>query len=182
MHAIANATVESLTMKDIDVKLDEVLGALKQAEYVDIHEGNKVEDFNWAVMKRMTDKKTGMAVDVDLTVGKYTDLQRHEQFNELQRNIQFVLSYNTNKVEESGRHCVYIHKWDNILGKKKFVCVNSWGKFEENPVVDVNQPGNIVYGVVAHWKESRHSAAAVSSEGLLSTISKSLSSIFQSSS
>ena len=172
LHAIANATVESLTTKNIDVKLDEVLGALKQAEYVDIHEGNKVEDFNGAVMKRMTDKETGMAVDVELTVGKYTDLQRHELFNELQRNIKFVLTYNTNKVEESGRHCVYIHKWDKICGKKKFVCVNSWGTEEENPVVDVDQPGNIVYGVVAHGKESRHSPATGSNEGLLSTISK----------
>ena len=172
LHAVANATVESLTTKNIDVKLDEVLGALKQAEYVDIHEGNKVEDFNRAVMKRMTDKKTGMSVDVELTVGKYTDLKRHEQFNELQPRIKFVLTYNTNKLEESGRHCVYIDKFIEISGKKKFVCVNSWGKFEENPVVDVDQPGNIVYGVVAHWKESRHSATTVSSEGLFSTITK----------
>ena len=57
-------------------------------------------------------------------------------------------------------------EWDKICGKKKCVCVNSWGKEEENLVVDVDQPGNIVYGVVSHGKESG------SNEGLLSTISK----------
>ena len=28
-------------------------------------------------------------------------------------------------------HCVYIHKYDTICGKKKLVCFNSWGDEEE---------------------------------------------------
>ena len=56
---------------------------------------------------------------------------------------------------------------------EKEMCVcQQLGEEEENPVVDVDQPGNIVYGVVAHGKESRHSPATGSNEGLLSTISK----------
>ena len=170
LHAIANATVESLMGKDIDVKLDEVLGALKQADYVKVHGGNKVEDFHGAVMKRMGDKKTGMSVDVDLTVGKYTDLQELEQISEHQGKIKFVLSYLT---KNQVLHCVYIEKLVDIGGKKKFLCINSWGEFEENPVVPCDQPGNKVYGVVARWKDSRSSATSESSEqGLLSALSK----------
>merc|ERR1712130_58310 len=178
LHAIANATVESLTERDIDVKLDEVLGALKQAEYVNVYEGNKPEEFDGALMKRLTNKNTGKSVDVKLTVGKFRDLQKSELFAQLQQSIKFVLVYNLNRPTdpEVALHCVYIHKYDTICGKKKLVCFNSWGEEEENPVLDVDRPGNVVYGVVTKWEESRPSSSSTSKpssdDGIFSTFSK----------
>ena len=177
LHAIANATVESLTKMEIDVKLDEVLGALKQAEYVDIHEGNQPEDFDGAHIKRLTNKNTGRSVDVTLTVGKFTELKNTELFTQLQKSIKYVLVYNLNRPnEEVSLHCVYIHKHDTICGKEKFICFNSWGDREENPVVDVERPGNVVYGVVTRAEDSRASSTSTSKilpdEGILSSFSK----------
>ena len=178
LHAIANATVESLTEREIDVKLDEVLGALKQAEYVDVYKGNRAEEFDGAVLKRLTNKKTGKSVDVTLTVAKFKDLRKSELFAQLQESIKFVLVYNLNRPTdpEVAWHCVYIHKYDTICGKKKFVCYNSWGDEEENPVVDVDKPGNVVYGVVTESEESRHSSSStskpVSDGGMFSSFSK----------
>ena len=178
LHAIANATVESLTARDIDVKLDEVLGALKQAEYVNVYEGNKPEEFDGAVMKRLTDKKTGKSVDVKLTVGKCNDLRKNELFEQLQQSIKFVLVYNLNRPTdpEVALHCVYIDKNITIRGKKKLVCFNSWGEEEENPVVDVDRPGNVVFGVVTQCEESRPSRSPISKvssdDGIFSTFSK----------
>lgn len=178
LHAIANATVESLTERDIDVKLDEVLGALKQAEYVNVYEGNKVEEFHGAVMKRLTNKKTGKSVDVKLTVAKCNELRKNEDFAQNQHSIKFVLVYNLNRPNdpEAAWHCVYIHKYDTIRGKKKLVCFNSWGEEEENPVVDVDRPGNVVYGVVTQCEESRpsrcSSSKSVSDDGMFSTFTK----------
>ena len=177
LHAIANATVESLTKMEIDVKLDEVLGALKQAEYVDIHEGNQPEDFDGAHIKRLTNKNTGRSVDVTLTVGKFTELKNTELFTQLQKSIKYVLVYNLNRPnEEVSLHCVYIHKHDTICGKEKFICFNSWGDRDENPVVDVERAGNVVYGVVTRAEDSRASSTSTSKifpdDGILSSFSK----------
>ena len=58
MHAIGNAIVEALMDLVLDMKLDEVLGGMKQLPFVDI-EGNRVEDFNRSRVKMLTDKNSG---------------------------------------------------------------------------------------------------------------------------
>ena len=57
MHAIGNAIVEALMDFGLDMKLDEVLGGMKQLPFVDI-EGNRVEDFNRSRVKMLTDKNS----------------------------------------------------------------------------------------------------------------------------
>ena len=56
LHAVANASVEACMDQNLDLKLDELVGALKQNTVVDI-EGNRVEDFDGATLKKMTDSK-----------------------------------------------------------------------------------------------------------------------------
>ena len=57
LHAIANAVAEACMDRNLDLKLDELVGGLKQLHFVDV-EGNRVEDFNGAGLKKMTDFNT----------------------------------------------------------------------------------------------------------------------------
>ena len=149
LHAVANATVEKLMDINIDVNLDELVGGLKQLSFVNMVEGNHVEDFDRAVVKGVTDLNTKDLYDVKLRI-----LQCRMIHNSFLKRIQnqeakCVLVYSQGSPEDPDPdyHSVFIRDLTKILGKLHFVCINSWGK--ENAIVcrEVDRPSNIVFEV-----------------------------------
>ena len=67
LHAIANAVVEACMDVNLDFKLDEMVGGLKQLDFIDI-EGNRVEDFNGVTLKKMTDLNTRNFYDIQIQI------------------------------------------------------------------------------------------------------------------
>ena len=51
-----------------DFNLDEVIGSLKQLDFVDEKYGNFVHEFDAAKLKRITDNGTGTPYDVMITI------------------------------------------------------------------------------------------------------------------
>ena len=154
LHAISNAIVEGLNGQTppIDIKLDEVVGALKQSDKVDIHEGNNVEEFDGQVVKKMIDKNTQKCGDVHIEIARLYKDNRNKLFTDLRRSVKLVLVYYT---DPKTKHCVYMKQLVNDLvdGKKMYLCVNSWGSNNEYPLVDRTQKGNVLYGIISTWKE-----------------------------
>ena len=149
LHAVANATVEKLMDINIDVNLDELVGGLKQLSFVNMVEGNHVEDFDRAVVKGMTDLNTKNLYDVELRI-----LQCRMIHNSFLKRIQnqeakcvFVYSQGCPEDPDPDYHCVFIRDLTKILGKLNFVCINSWGN--ENAIFcrEVDRPCNIVFEV-----------------------------------
>ena len=68
LAAVGNAIVEGAMDKGKDFKLDEVIGALKQLDFVHEKDGNYVNEFDGSALKRITDSETGIAYDVMITI------------------------------------------------------------------------------------------------------------------
>ena len=157
VYALSNAIVEGLNGQTppIDIKLDEVVGALKQSDKVDIHEGNNVEEFHGHVVKKMIDKNTQKCGDVHIEIAHGYKDNRNKLFSDMRRSVKFVLVYYISERDPKAKHCVYMKQIANELvdGKKMFLCVNSWGSDSQYPLVDMEQNGNVLYGIISTWKE-----------------------------
>ena len=153
LHAVANTVVKSLMNQGIDITLNEVVGALKQATYIDIDEGNNVEEFHGAVVKKMTDKKTGHLGDLKLNVIPHPDEHRKESSNGLlnKKQYQRVLVYDRTEGDEETIYWVFIQEELKIIGQLYFFCINSWGNFEKNPTIEVDREGNVVHAIDVIW-------------------------------
>ena len=154
----------------IDINLDEVVGALKQASYVNIHEGNSVEEFHRAEVRKMTDKTTYQLGDLKLYVIPPPEKLEKKSSNVLfkimkENQYQRVLVYDRTEGEEETKHCVFIQNDMCNLGKQYHFCINSWGNFEKNPVIEVDRQGNVVYGIVVQWTPiSKHEPTSKESQ------------------
>ena len=122
MHAIGNAIVEVLMDFGLDMKLDEVLGGMKQPPFVDI-EGNRVEDFNWSRVKMLTDKNSRDPYDIQIHVCERAQEEVQKRLQD--RAIKAVAVYREDSLRQP--HCVYIDGLAWALGKLNYVLINSWG-------------------------------------------------------
>ena len=119
LYAVANATVEKLMDFDIDIKLDEIVGGLKQLDFIDIVEGNNVMEFDQAVIRRMTDKNTKKLCDVTLRITECRvkkDLLRKIQNKEMKCVLVYRLSE-----PDSEPHCVFINELKRVNEKIQYV-------------------------------------------------------------
>lgn len=156
LHAVVNATGEKLMDNNIDVKLDELIGGMKQLEFVDVENGNNVEEFDATVVRRMTDQNTGDLYDVNIDIGE------HSINKSLLRKIEdktakCVLVYSQGGQDDPDPddfHCVFISKVITELGKLQFVCINSWGECREIVINKVDRPHNRVFEVVVDITKS----------------------------
>ena len=143
--AVANAIVDRAMDGGKDFKLDEVIGALKQLDFVDEKDGNFVHEFDSATLKRITDSKTGVPYDVRITIRSiFSEAPR--QIRDMKKKC--VLVYNDHG---GGRHSVFIERVIEIRGIKNYVCINSWGSFCPNPNIEVDREGNQIFEVKAKF-------------------------------
>ena len=127
MHAIGNAVVEALMDFGLDMKLDEVLGGMKQLPFVDI-EGNRVEEFNRSRVKMLTDKNSGDPYDIQIHVCERAQEEVQKRLQD--KTIKAVAVYREDPLRQP--HCVYIEglAWTGlapVLGELNYVLINSWG-------------------------------------------------------
>ena len=150
LAAIANAVVDGAMEESMDFNLDEVIGALKQLNFVDVKDGNNVEEFHGATLRRITDSKTGTPYNATLEITPYS-LENNEDLRRIcDRNVSCVLVYNL--PQGFGLHTVFIREVRDIKGIDNFVCINSWGRHNPNPNVEVGQEGNKIYEVKAYYE------------------------------
>lgn len=157
MYAVANATVESLTLQDIDISLEEFVGALKQNEQLDLDNGNNVEEFNNVRIKNMTNKKSKKYGDIELDIERITKkLQRinRNTLNEktkTQYEKKIVVVYNQVIGDPKTKHAVALKNFETIDGRKMIVCINSHG--DSNPLVllELDRPEKYFYSLFARW-------------------------------
>ena len=150
LAAIANAVVDGAEYKGKDFSLDEVIGALKQLDFVDVKDGNNAEEFHGATLRRIKDSNTGTPYNAMLEITPYT-VENNKDFRRIcDRNVSCVLVYNL--PQGFGLHTVFIEKVIDIKGIDNFVCINSWGRYNPNPNVEVGQEGNKIYEVKAFYE------------------------------
>ena len=167
LHAVVNATGEKLMDNNIDVKLDELIGGMKQLKFVDVENGNHVEEFAGPVVRRMTDQNTGDLYDLKLKIK-----ERSVRDNGFLRRIEdktakCVLVYSEGGQDDpdpDDLHCVFISKVITELGKLQFVCINSWGKCSEIVVKEVDRPHNRVFEVLVGFKKSKSPGTSANSK------------------
>ena len=148
LHAIANAVVETCMDQNLDLKLDELVGAMKQFDFVDI-QGNRVEDFDQAVVKRLNDWNTRNLYDIQIQIrtGNPEELLKRLQNKE----IKCVLVYQSPLSEP---HCVYVKELANALGTLHYVCINSWGPINDILLKEVGQVSTL-YEVTVTYEQSK---------------------------
>lgn len=148
LYAVGNAIVEGLDSQEVDVNLDEIIGGLKQACFVDIHDGNFVEEFDGCVVKNMIDRNTEKCGDVEVSINYDGEVKPKEG------NMKRVLVYNHRPEDPTSAHCVFVAETKNLLKDRKcHICLNSWGDQEGVKCVEVNRPGNKLYAVKVKWTE-----------------------------
>ena len=169
LYAIANATVETLMKENVDIGLDEVVAKLQQLDFVKVKGGHHVTEFDGAKLKILKERGTGGTIEnVTLEIKKH-NIDRELLQHVKDENISCVLDYIRQDCNGE-RHCVFIDtvetqdhiNWISILptllipwipwiskrsGTENFICINSWGSYDKNPVIDVFQEGNRVFEV-----------------------------------
>merc|ERR1712130_197164 len=172
LHAIANASVEACMDLNLDLKLDELVGGLKQLELVDI-EGNRVEDFNGATLKKLTDFNSRNFYDIHIKIRTQTPEEVQRSLTVQDTGIKFVLVYQDNPTSEP--HCVYVKELATFLGKLRYVCINSWGSYNDILLKEVGQVSTLqcsaLYEVTVTYEQSKsprmQESRSTSSEPLL---------------
>ena len=124
--------------QNLDLKLDELVGGLKQLDFVDI-EGNRVEDFDGATLKKLTDSNTKNLFDLEIQIRIRTPEEGLESLRLQEKGIKFVLGYQ-DPISEP--HCVYVKELTIALGFWHYVCINSWGPLNDILLKRVDQDGN----------------------------------------
>ena len=140
IYALANATALALQNRNIRVNPVECLGALKQIPKVDVSEGNYVEDFHGEMLRNMTDDNDGQYRTILLNI---------KRVNRLQMTGQHVLVYNRIVGDSSTKHCVFVQRYQKVTNE--YVCLNSWGEYDQIIRVDYDQSGNVLYCVNPLW-------------------------------
>ena len=146
--AVANSCVEDLH-PERDVFLNELIGALKQGEQVDIWNGNNVEDFDGVEVRNIMDQKSKAYGNVLIKTEKLTKENKDEKGER-------VLVYLRKQNDPSTMHCVYlkrIHFCRNNTTLKEDLCeaINSWGDLEPKLYIPARQKGNRIYKVKTEW-------------------------------
>lgn len=152
MYAVANATVESLTLQDIDISLEEFVGALKQNEQLDLDNGNNVEEFNNVRIKNMTNKKSKKYGDIELDIEILQRINRNTLNEKTKTQYEkFVVVYNQVIGDPKTKHAVALKNFEAIDGRKMIVCINSHG--DSNPLVllELDRPEKYFYKLFARW-------------------------------
>ena len=152
LHAVVNAIAEKLMDADIDMKLDELIGGMKQLEFVDVENGNNVEEYDASVVRRMTDQNTGNLYDLKLKIKEHSVRDKGFLRRIKDKTATCVLVYSQGGQDDF--HCVFISKVITELGKLQFVCINSWGNYNEIVVKEVDRPHNRVFEVLVDATKS----------------------------
>ena len=146
--AVGNAIVDGAMDEGKDFNLDEVIGALKQLDFVHEKKGNFVQEFDGSTLKRITDSRTGMTYDVMITI-RHHDVKNTKVLGQIrEKRMKCVLAYNSHG---GGRHSVFIDGLIKIRGIENFVCINSWGDLDPNPNIEVGREGNHIFEVKASF-------------------------------
>ena len=146
--AVGNAIADTAMDEGKDFNLDEVIGALKQLDFVNEKDGNYVQEFDGATLKRITDSRTGMTYDVMIEIVPH-DAKNTEVLRQIRdKRMKCVLAYDSHG---GGRHSVFIDGLIKIRGIENFVCINSWGSWDPNPNIEVGQEGNEIFEVKASY-------------------------------
>ena len=146
--------------QDLDLKLDELVGGLKQLNFVDI-EGNRVEDFDGATIKKMTDynsrNNTRNLFDLRIQVRTRTPEEALRGLG-LQNKMKCVLVYKDDPVSEP--HCVFVKDLVEVCGNLRFLCINSWGPKQDFLLQKIE---NTLYEVNITFEESKSTRMSSSS-------------------
>ena len=148
--AVANSCVEDLHPEQ-DVNLNELIGALKQGEQVDIWNGNNVEDFDGVEVRNIMDQKSKAYGNVLIKTEKLTKENRN-------KNGELVLVYLRKENDPSTMHCVYLKRFHfcrNNTTLKEDLCeaINSWGDLHPKLYIPARQRGNRIYKVTTEWTQ-----------------------------
>ena len=157
LHAVVNATGEKLMDINIDVKLDELIGGMKQLEFIDVENGNAVKEYDASVVRRMTDQNTGNLYDLKLKIKERSVIDKGFLRRIKDKTATCVLVYSQGGQDDPDPddfHCVFISKVITELGKLQFVCINSWGNYNEIVVKEVDRPHNRVFEVLVDATKS----------------------------
>ena len=151
-HAVANACAEDLH-PDIDVSLDELVGALKQGAQVDIWNGNNVEDFDGHRLTNIMDRG-GSKVYGDIVI----KAERLTKENSKNKKGKHLLVYLRKENDPNTMHCVFVkrfHLCKNNSTLKEDLCeaINSWGDLNPKLYIPIRQKGNRFYKVTAEWTQ-----------------------------
>ena len=149
LHAIANASVEACMDQNLDLKLDELVGGLKQLDFIDI-EGNRVEDFDGAGLKKMSDARTRHLFDIRIQIRTRTPEEVLRSLQVQEKGIKFVLVFQD---PASAPHCVYVKELAVTLSKVHYVCINSWGANNDILLKEVGQVSTL-YEVTVTYEQS----------------------------
>ena len=150
LHPIANSVVEACMDIRVDLNLDQLVGAMKQLHFVDI-EGNMVEDFNGAQVKKMTDMNSKNPLDIQIQISMPTE---EEVLRRLQnKSIKCVLVYRDPSTAEP--HCVYVDGLTVALEKERYICINSWGVANNDVFLREVNLDNTLFEVTVTVTESR---------------------------
>ena len=123
---------------------------MKQINVVDI-EGNRVEDFDGATLKKMTDSNTKNLFDIQIRIRKRSPMEVLNSLQAEEKGIKFVLGYQDPTSEP---HCVYVKELAMALGKLHFVCINSWGPVNDILLKEVEKDSNELYEVMVTYEQS----------------------------
>jgi len=141
VHALSHAVSEHLaSASNIQVSLEECLGALKQLEMVEVMGGNHVMDFQGVKLRNRTDQRTGAYGTVKIQVSKV-----------FKKGCQHVLVYDLVESDPSSKHCAFVKGCEMDNGIPMFSCINSWGPKDPEPKIKVTRPGNMIYFIEATW-------------------------------
>ena len=163
MHAIGNAIVEALMDFGLDMKLDEVLGGMKQL----LLEGNRVEEFHHSYLRMLTDKNSGDHFDIRIYICERAQEEVQKRLQD--KTIEAVAVY-----REDSLHCVYIDglAWTGLaptLGELNYVLINSWGAHNSKFLLGPREV-DVTYEVAVTYTRSR-SPLAIETNNVLSSFS-----------
>ena len=167
MHAIGNAIVEALMDLGLDMKLDEVLGGMKQLPWVDI-EGNRVEEFHHSYLRMLTDRNSGDHFDIQIQVCERAQQEVQRRLQD--KTIKAVAVYREDPLRQP--HCVYIDglAWTGLapaLGELNYVLINSWGAHNSKFLLGPREV-DVTYEVAVTYTRSR-SPLSIETNNLLSS-------------
>ena len=99
--AVGNAIVDGAMDVGKDFNLDEVIGALKQLDFVDVKDGNFVQEFDGSTLKRITDKRTGTPYHVMIKI-RHHDVKNTEVLRQIREKRMKCVCWSKTAMEVDG--------------------------------------------------------------------------------
>ena len=151
-HALTNAIAVQLAREDgTDVVQELIVGALVSYNgHVGPIFPHSFHNFQKPVFTMDQDTEKWIEIQINTVEEKHL-----EEYDSKESHVLAYFSkQGRNEYGElmwTDYHCVFVERRLTLKGNA-FQCVNSYGNYEEHPVVELNRPGNKLWIVKASWK------------------------------